>query len=350
MAGYRRNRELLESHVQRLGGRIEFLDPLRFAYRIEFKRGRPILGHGTNYGVNLSGAAAVARDKNYTSRLLAHLGYPTLPQRLVLRNAVYDKVVDRHPDLAGAFETLRTAPAAAARLGFPVVVKPNDSTQGKGVFIVDAPGRLRACVRSAFMFSDVVLIEKFSPGREYRVLVFDGNVRAAYSKSAPIVVGDGVSTIRMLVKRRVDEYRAAGIKIDTLWQDRRVLNALARQGRRFDSVLKRGARVKIMDNANLSVGGAAADFTARVAPFYRRYFARAARDVGLNLCGFDFMCRDITKAPRNPKAPGIILEINGAPDVGHYASLGDEPRRVVDGIFGDLALLLRDISLGRRAA
>ncbi|HEU4632057.1 MAG TPA: hypothetical protein VFS08_20065, partial [Gemmatimonadaceae bacterium] len=117
-------------------------------------------------------AAEIAQDKALTKRLLAAVGLPT-PE---------GTVVD---DLPGALD-------AAARLGFPVLLKPHDGNQGRGVSgRLDDAAMLRAAWPCAAAVSPRVIVERFVPGRDYRVLVVGGRVVACAERLPAHVVGDG---------------------------------------------------------------------------------------------------------------------------------------------------------------
>ena len=67
------------------------------------------------------------------------------------------------------------APAdVAARLGFPVVVKPNKQGSTVGLTIVRHADDLRPAIDMAARYDDEVLIERFVPGRELTVGVLEG--------------------------------------------------------------------------------------------------------------------------------------------------------------------------------
>jgi cyanophycin synthetase len=67
--------------------------------------------------------------------------------------------------------------------------------------------------------------------------------------------------------------------------------------------------VNLRDNANLSTGGLAADVTDRVHETIRLIAERAARAIGLDICGIDFVLPDIEQ----PFSAGGIVEVNAAP-------------------------------------
>jgi cyanophycin synthetase len=93
--------------------------------------------------------------------------------------------------------------------------------------------------------------------------------------------------------------------------------------------------VRLASAANLSAGGTATDVTARVHPEVAAVCERAARLVGLDVCGVDLVMPDIG-AP-DWRAGGIV-EVNAAPGIRmHEHPAAGEPRRVgraiVDALF-----------------
>lgn len=58
---------------------------------------------------------------------------------------------------------------AEARLGFPLVVKPNKEGSTVGLTVVKHPGDLAAAIETAGRHDDEVMLEKFVPGRELTV-------------------------------------------------------------------------------------------------------------------------------------------------------------------------------------
>src|SRR5690606_20306633 len=114
-----------------------------------------------------------------------------------------------------------------------------------------------------------VMVERFLPGSDYRLLVVGDRLVAASRRDPPQVVGDGEHTVRELVDivnadpRRGEGHATALTKIRF---DDIALGCLAVQGLAADSVPARGSRVVLRNNANLSTGGTATDVTDEVHP------------------------------------------------------------------------------------
>ena len=162
--------------------------------------------------------------------------------------------------------------------------------------------------------SGSVIVEKFAPGGDYRVLVVADRVIAAARREPAQVLGDGALTVRQIVDQanadpRRGESHATSlskIKLDDI-----ALAVLAEQGLSPETVPISGQKVLIRRNANLSTGGTAEDVTDRVHPEVAARCIEAARFVGLDVAGIDVVAEDIGQPLE--KQGGVIVEVNAAP-------------------------------------
>lgn len=276
------------------------------------------LGHGvhqkriqaaqTNYTSAL--AVELCQDKPLTNRLLRQVGVPVPEGR--------------------AAASPEEAWDVARELGLPVVVKPRDGNQGKGVS-VNLAGREE--VRAAFAVAErygEVLIERYVEGEDYRLLVVGGKMVAAARRDAPTVVGDGRCTISQLIEemnrdpRRRDGH--SGV-LSRVRPDEAVRMTLSRQGLSLVSVPEPGRLVQLRHNCNLSTGGTATDVTEEVHPRNARLAELAARALGLDVAGVDLLCKDI-RSPVDEQG-GAIVEVNACPGLRlHLYPSGGQPRDV----------------------
>ena len=257
---------------------------------------------------------SIAQDKDLSKRLLAAAGVP----------------VPKGQPVATEDEGW----AVAQTLGLPVVVKPQDGNQGKGVTvnIVDRAHFAQA-FRSAADIGDV-MVEQFLPGSDFRLLVIGNRLVAASRRDPPQVVGDGVHSIAQLVEqvnrdpRRGDGHATALTKIRL---DDIALARLHLQGLSADDVPALGQRVVLRNNANLSTGGSATDVTDEVHPDVAARAVAAARMVGLEICGVDVVCESISEPLESQR--GGIVEVNAAPGLRmHLAPSFGKPRLVGEAI------------------
>ncbi len=240
-------------------------------------------------------AESIAQDKELTKELLRSAGVPVPWGRSV--------------------EDAEDAWRAAQEIGGPVVVKPRDGNQGKGVAVnMRTREEVMGAYHVAAEVSDDILVEPFIPGHDFRLLVVGNQVVAAARRDQPQVIGDGVHTIRELVDQvNADPRRSTGhaTSLTKIRFDEIALATLARQGFQADSVPAKGAQVVLRNNANLSTGGTATDVTDNVHPAMAAQAVAAAQMVGLDICGVDVVCETVLK-PLEDQGGGIV-EVNAAP-------------------------------------
>jgi len=123
--------------------------------------------------------------------------------------------------------------------------------------------------QNALEYRDDIMVESFLPGSDYRLLVVGDRMVAAARREPPLVVGDGVSSVRQLVdKVNADPRRGEGhaTSLTKIRFDDIAMARLQEQGYDADSVPAKGTRVVLRNNANLSTGGTATDVTDDVHP------------------------------------------------------------------------------------
>ena len=213
--------------------------------------------------------------------------------------------------------------AAAEEIGLPVVVKPQDGNQGRGVATnLTTREQVLAAYEAARKESGRCWSSSSLPGNDYRVLVVGGKLVAAARREPAQVVGDGVHTVAELVEmvntrpppRRGPCHRAE--------QDPPGRHLAGRAGRAglTPAVDPAGRqRVLIRRNANLSTGGTAIDVTDLVHPEVAARCDRAAQVVGLDIAGVDVVAAEISR-PLEEQG-GVIVEVNAAPGCGCTWSL-----------------------------
>jgi cyanophycin synthetase len=159
-----------------------------------------------------------------------------------------------------------------------------------------------------------VIVEQFYDGRDHRILVINGKLVAVAERVPAHVVGDGTRSIDQLIEivnqdpRRGDGHEKVMTKIKV---DAHVKEYLARSGLRTDSVPARGEVVMLRATANLSTGGTAIDRTNEIHFDNAEIARRAAKIVGLDIAGIDFVCPDISRSVR--ETGGGVIEVNAAP-------------------------------------
>jgi len=242
-------------------------------------------------------AVDVASDKDLTTRLLAAAGLP-VPRQDSVRTA--DRAV-----------------TVAARIGFPVVCKPLDGNHGRGVCLNLTD---EESVRVAFDVAQDqsrggwVIVESYVAGRDYRCLVIDGRLAAIAERVPAHVVGDGSHSIVELVEHtNADPRRGVGHEkvLTRIRIDEAAVELVRSQGFEITDVPPADTLVKLTLTGNMSTGGISIDRTLEAHPENVEIAEEAARVIGLDIAGIDFICPDIAEPVR--ESGGAICEVNAAP-------------------------------------
>jgi cyanophycin synthetase len=260
-------------------------------------------------------SADMACDKTVTKELLSQAGIP-VPKGFVCLTA-------------------EEAVEAAKEIGSPVVLKPINGNQGRGVSLnIQSDEEIVNAFRIAAQISESVLVEEYIKGNDYRVLIVGNQVSAVALRVPAHVMGDGTHTVSELVDlKNRDDRRGDGhekpltkIRIDEIG-----LNILKKQGYSPDSIPKEGVRVYLKANGNISTGGEAIDCTDRIHPYNQEIAIRAARITGLDIAGVDISCPDISKPLTHGQ--GAVIEVNASPGIRMhlYPSKG-KPRKIGNAI------------------
>ncbi len=257
-------------------------------------------------------AVDMCQDKSLTNQMLRAVGVP-VPDGRTVTSA--EDAID----------------AAADDIGLPVVVKPAAGNQGKGVSVnLTTADEIRAAVEIARDYSGEVLVERYIPGDDFRLLVVNGRLVAAARRDPALVVGDGQHTVAELVDIVNQDPRRRPGHSSTLTRirlDGAVDLVLQQQGLQRDSIPPAGQTVKLRTNCNLSTGGTATDVTDEVHPRNARLAELAAQIMGLDIAGIDVLCRDISR-PLGEQG-GAIVEVNAAPGLRmHLHPAQGQPRDV----------------------
>jgi len=260
-------------------------------------------------------AEGISRDKDLTKQLLKACGVP-VPEGEVVDSA------------AAAWE-------AAQDLGLPVVVKPSDGNHGRGVFTnLSTREQIETAFAVAIEEGSEVIVERFIPGLEHRLLVVGDQVVAAARGEEAFVVGDGTATIGELLETQINSDPRRGGSEDHPLNPVRIDSAarleLSRQGYTQDSVVPAGERVLVQRNGNVAF-----DVTDRVHPEVARTVSLAARIVGLDIAGVDLLATDISR-PLEDQG-GAIVEVNAGPGLlMHLKPAEGQPRPVGQAIVANL--------------
>ena len=242
-------------------------------------------------------AVDIASNKELTLNLLSAAGLP-VPK-------------------SGSVRTVDEAVRLANRTGYPVVLKPLDGNHGRGVMLdLRNDDEVRRAFETAKDESrgGWVIVETFVTGRDYRCLVIDGHIAAIAERVPAHVIGDGTHTVTQLVERtNADPRRGVGHEkvLTRIKIDQAAIDLVTEQGFGMDEAPPKDTMVKLTLTGNMSTGGISIDRTFEAHPENIEIAEEAARVVGLDIAGIDFIAPDITQPVR--ETGGGICEVNAAP-------------------------------------
>ncbi|WP_414754894.1 cyanophycin synthetase [Anabaena sp. CCY 9910] len=314
---------LVTSIIQKIApqiGAVVVVDPeYELVGHITFKNGKKSFFSTTKLNINGFGSAEIAKDKGYSKFFLKHFGYHVTEGQTFFNQKLCKKIGNER-DIDAGFEY-------AKFIGFPVIIKPINLSQGKLVTKIHNKTEYYQVAKKILRANAGLIIERFYLGKDYRIVVIDDEIIAAYQRLPLSVIGDGKSNVTELIQRKQDGFiQNLGKKIIDV-DDFRIKRKLQKQSLNLNSVIPNGKVVYLLDNANLSSGGEAVDVTENIHPDFQKLALNVTKDMGLRLMGLDIITQDITR----PMVDYVIIEVNGSPGLTHYASIGDiQTKRVED--------------------
>lgn len=240
-------------------------------------------------------AESISRDKDLTKSLLASCGVPVPEGQLVAS-----------PEAAWE---------AANDIGLPVVVKPTDGNHGRGVATnLTTQAEIELAFQAADAEGSEVMVERFIPGAEHRLLVVGGRLVAANKGEMAVIVGDGVNNVAQLVEMQInsdprrgeeEDFPLAPIHVE---REPVAMLELQRQGLTPASVPAAGREVLVIRHGNMAF-----DVTDEVHPEVAAAAVLAAQVVGLDIAGIDLVTSDVSRPLA--ETGGAIVEVNAGPSL-----------------------------------
>jgi len=242
------------------------------------------------------------------------------------------------------FSKIKPALAYANKLGFPLAVKPNNSSLSKHVACdIQNEADLKKAIRVAQIINPYFIVEKFIKGDTHRITLVNHKMGGCCLREAPNVIGDGIHTIADLIKIKNEhpwrgEAHQKNFTLHKIVADESAQSFLAKQRLTFESVLPKGTKVYLHNKIILKSGADIHDKTGEVHPDNTALFQKISRLCEAPLVGLDFICQDISQPYHQQEC--AVLEANSLPyiDMHHYPVTG-KPRNVagliMDYVLGD---------------
>jgi len=224
-------------------------------------------------------------------------------------------------------------------LGYPVVLKPDWGSHGDNVFIrLQNYKQLNKAINCFVEFEGEdtpFIVEEYFKGFEHRIFITQKGDFAILKREPAHVIGDGISTIRQLIKienkRRKEIKKKSASALCPIVVDEHVKKFLKEEGKTFNDIPKKNEKVYLRLTSNIAKGGLSHNLTKEAHPSVIEIAKKVAKIIPLPFMGIDFITEDITK-PQTYNSYRI-LEVNSSPgfamhmipavgepiDVGEYA-------------------------------
>lgn len=320
---------LIESLCSEIGIKI-IIEPSRGMYGVLcFKSGKKFYVKDVNFNINHISSAGIAKNKAVSSFFLTEHGYKT-PEFTMVSNKIpkHDSVFQN---------TLEAGLDFSRTVGFPVVLKPNNLSQGRLVFIANSEEEYRYYSKTILDTSDSFQVQRYYSGNDYRVVILNGEVLSAYQRKPFHVIGNGKSSIIDLIRDKQCLFQSIGRDTVIDESDIRIAHKLRRQNLSFEDVPQDGKVVFLQDISNLSAGGETIELTDSIHHSFRNLCKAIACDMNLELCGIDIIATDIT----SPLNDYVIIEINSAPGLDNYAYIGTKQDAYVRELYKNVLLYIK---------
>src|SRR3989344_133608 len=263
--------EILRQVASKIGAQV-VLDPeYGFAGQITYQSGIKRYFRASSLDLNHLGASEIARDKDYANYFMEHMGYPVIEGKTFFSDE-FAEIIRSKRDINAGYQY-------ALSLGLPVI---------------------------------------------------DNRVITAYERIPLSVTGDGQSSIRALLEEKQASFDKMGRDTRIKIGDYRIKLILQRKKLTLDSVVPKAEHLQLLDNANLSSGGDSIDVTEVVHPDFKKIAIDLTRDMGLRLCGVDLMIDGDIKSPAGKY---WVIEINSAPGLDNYATIGPSQAKIVEDLY-----------------
>ncbi len=314
--------EIIERIAPKIGAKVLLEPEYGYVGQITFQNGKKVLFRDRNFNINPLGSSEISRDKKYSDFFLKHFGYYTSEGQSFFSDKLNERIKPKR--------TIDDGYKYACKIGFPVIVKPNNLSQGTFVTKVFNKKEYYSVAKKIFSRVSVMLVQRYYEGYDYRIVVLDDEIISAYQRIPLYIIGDGKSSVIRLIKQKQRTFRKIGRDTVIDITDYRIPNKLKRLGLNWESVIIKNEKLYLLDNANLSTGGDAVDVTNIIHPDFKNLAINITKDMCLRMCGVDIITtEDISK----PLKKYVIIEINSAPGLDNYASIGKKQKTIVDGLY-----------------
>lgn len=207
----------------------------------------------------------------------------------------------------------------AKKLSYPVVVKPNDESEGRGVIInISDDKKLKEAfhISKKASSSGQILIEKQVKGQCHRIFIVNQKILYVVKREPKSIQANGKNTIRELILKANEKNELLPIweKTEFFPLDKETEVVLSKNNLNLKSVPIKNKWIPLRFIESSQYGGRNIDLTNNIHPKNKEIALKAARIFGMEVSGVDIISEDISIPWYENGA--IINEVNFSPQLG----------------------------------
>ena len=204
---------------------------------------------------------------------------------------------------------------AVEKLKFPVIIKPNGESHGRGVMMnIKNFEELKEKLENSFEIYKNMIIQEQIIWKEFRVLVLKWEVILVLNRIPPYVIWDGINDINFHINelnknpKRWDWYKNVYSNIVV---DEELLSFIEKQWFDLKSIMNSWEKIHLRWNSNLWTGWTWKCYTDIICEENKKICVDICSDLWFEICWVDVISSDISKPLYENW--GIILELNDNP-------------------------------------
>ena len=260
---------------------------------------------GNHLDINSANSYQIAKDKYATYAVLSSNNIPMIEHNMIFspysRSHYYKE------------EFIKRAKELLRQYNNKIVIKANDSYEGKDVYICESDEQIDNLVNRLFDENKNTLsaCPYIDIKYEYRCIFLDGEVIYIYKKRKPYVTGDGKSTLGDLINKKYADYSFE--YFDSL---------------NLKSIPSLGEEITISWKHNLNNGAEPIVVSQESDPMYnevKKLATDAAKAIGISFASVDISQTEDFKH--------MVMEINGSVCMNKFSDLVDGGYEIAKDIF-----------------
>lgn len=143
---------------------------------------------------NTASSSRIVDSKSVCSLILETAGLPVISHKKLYRSDS-EKYANQKETSQKVCENILNQFAG-------VVIKPNDSCEGKNVYACFTAKEIEYALLEIFHSKEIIAVSPYiDSDNEYRVFYLQGKCLMAYRKIRPYVIGDGLSSLELLISK-----------------------------------------------------------------------------------------------------------------------------------------------------